>query len=222
MASGGEFKYEKLRTIFEDIAILEKEAITMVERSKLLENLSSENLKAAALKMELRSGCERFFQKIEEKHTPVQIISSSWCGELIRFVFSSSCPEINVHSNELPYDEVSVTTGYIERKVESALDKLKLFREEIGKISETKHMAVFIGSKMPDLLCLLEADIGILISPSPRLTGMAKHFGVSLVPLLTVLFKKDWPESLRQRKQKSDVIYTVSSWTEIQVFFMGR
>ncbi|GMN69737.1 hypothetical protein TIFTF001_038784 [Ficus carica] len=186
MASGGEYKYEKLRTIFEDIAILEKEAITRVERSRLLRNLSSENLKAAALKMELRS-------------------------------------EKNVHSNELAFDEVSVTTGDIERQVESALDKLELFREEIRKITKGNHTTVFIGSNMLDLLCLVEADIGLVISPSPILTGMAKHFGVSLLPLITDSVKrKRQLKGLQLWEKKPGVIYTVSCWAEIQAFILGR
>ena len=78
---------------------------------------------------------------------------------------------------------------------------------------------------MEDLLCLLKADIGIVISPSANLKRLGGLFGVSFVPLFSGLVKKQrevieggpgcpW-------KGLSGTLYTVSSWAEIHAFILG-
>nr|GMD35062.1 bifunctional TH2 protein, mitochondrial isoform X1 [Ipomoea batatas] len=69
---------------------------------------------------------------------------------------------LKVHANELKY---SGCTGEIVRKVESLIDKVQVF----GKIIESygkgkKLLSVYIGDSFKNLLCLLEADIGIVLS----------------------------------------------------------
>lgn len=58
----------------------------------------------------------------------------------------------------------SVSTGELIRKVESPMDKVRAFKDILKTSGETgKHLSVYIGDSVGDLLCLLEADVGIVI-----------------------------------------------------------
>ena len=80
---------------------------------------------------------------------------------------------------------------------------------------------------MDDLLCLLEADIGIVNgtdSYCSNLHRLCRHFGVELVPLSYGVVKRQ--RELAQDcslnwKPLSGRIYYVDSWTEIEAFILG-
>ena len=129
-----------------------------------------------------------------------------------------------MHSNELAYDEF-ITTGEIIKKVESPIEKLQAFNDITkarSKIGE--HFTVYIGGSMGDLLCLLKADVGIVIGSSSSLQRVGDQFGVSFVPLFSGLVKKQ-KELIEGRssnwKGPSGILYTVSSWAEIHAFIWG-
>ncbi|PON44379.1 hypothetical protein PanWU01x14_267680 [Parasponia andersonii] len=72
---------------------------------------------------------------------------------------------------------------------------------------------------MGDILCLVEADIGIVFGSSDTLRKLGKHFGVSLVPLLQGMVNNQ--TGLGEWEPVSGTLYTVSSWAEIQAFILG-
>lgn len=77
---------------------------------------------------------------------------------------------------------------------------------------------------MGDLLCLLEADIGIVIGSSSSLRQVGTQFGVSFVPLFPGLIekqKKYIEKGSSSWKGLSGILYTVSSWAEIHAFILG-
>lgn len=83
---------------------------------------------------------------------------------------------------------------------------------------------MYIGDSVGDLLCLLEADVGIVIGSSASLRRLGTHFGVSFVPLFPALIDKQKQvkdESMSEWKGRSGVLYTVESWTEIRAFVLG-
>lgn len=92
------------------------------------------------------------------------------------------------------------------------------------KERDQKNLTIYIGDSIGDLLCLLEADIGIVIGSSSSLRRLGSHFGVSFVPLYDGLVKKQ-----RELVEGSNVnwngltgvVYTVSSWDEIYSFVIG-
>ncbi|KAG1361455.1 putative Bifunctional TH2 protein, mitochondrial [Cocos nucifera] len=141
------------------------------------------------------------------------------------FICSVGClNDLNIHSNEFNYQE-SISTGEIVRKMESPMDKVEAFKSILSnRGSNEKHLSVYIGDSVGDLLCLLEADVGIVIGSSTSLRRIGKQFGVSFVPLLAGLVNKQ-----RQLNEKdssiwkglSGVLYTASSWSEIQAFILG-
>lgn len=141
-----------------------------------------------------------------------------------KFYCTGDLNVLNVHSNELVYEE-SVTTGEIVKKMESPTEKLQAFNDIlIDRKSEGKHLTVYIGGSVGDLLCLLEADIGIVIGSSSSLRRLGDHFGVSFVPLFSGLVKRqrELAEDCSSNwKPMSGILYTVSSWAEIQAFILG-
>ncbi len=132
--------------------------------------------------------------------------------------------ELNIHANEFTFKE-SISTGEIVKKVESPLDKLQAFKNISNDCSnDRKNLTVYIGDSVGDLLCLLEADIGIVIGSSSSLRRVGNQFGVSFVPLFPGLVKKQ-KEYVDGRfsswKGLSGTLYTVSSWAEIHAFIFG-
>lgn len=135
---------------------------------------------------------------------------------------------MEVHANEFTFEE-SISTGEIERKVESPINKAQQFKSILqNRKDENKKksfLSVYIGDSVGDLLCLLEADIGIVVSSSSSLRRVGSHFGVSFVPLFSGIVQKQKQhteeESSSTWKGLSGTLYTVSSWAEIHSFALG-
>lgn len=106
------------------------------------------------------------------------------------------------------------------------IEKLQTFNDicKNSNNSKGRNLSVYIGGSVEDLLCLLTADIGVVISPSANLLDLGGLFGFSFVPLFSGLVKKQrelieggcpcW-------KGLSGTLYTVSSWAEIHAFILG-
>ncbi|GMY06205.1 bifunctional TH2 protein, mitochondrial-like [Fagus crenata] len=226
--TGEKFDYEGLHKALEQVAEFEKRANRRVVESGVLKGLYLEDIKRAGQRLILQDGCTGFFQKIlknDTLDTDVHVLSYCWCGDLIRSAFSSGDrDELKVHSNELTYKEF-VTTGDIVKKVESPMEKLQGFNDILNNCnSKGKQLTVYIGGAVGDLLCLLQADVGIVIGYSPSLRRLGYHFGVSFVPLFSGLVKKQREvveDGSCNWKGLSGILYTVSSWAEIHAFILG-
>ncbi|PON74680.1 heme oxygenase [Parasponia andersonii] len=229
-----EFDYESLCAVLEQVEMIEKWANANVEASGAFKDLSLEGIQEAGQNLVLHNGCREFFEKVMTKKDlsiDVHVITNCWSGNLIRSAFSSDLQALNIQSNELVYNEESVTTGEIVKKVESPFDKLQAFRDVVeGHKSSssscsrdqghTKHLKVCIGGSSVDLLCLVEADIGIVFgSKSETLRKLGNHCGVKFVPLLHGVVKNQ--RGVAKWKPKSGFLYTVDSWAEIQAFILG-
>lgn len=120
---------------------------------------------------------------------------------------------------------MSFCTGEIVRKMETPVDKVQAFNDILNNSeNDKKKLTVYIGDSVGDLLCLLEADIGIVVGCSSSLRKIGSQFGVSFVPLFPELVKKQKgycePHSSNW-KSRSGILYTVSSWAEIHAFILG-
>lgn len=105
------------------------------------------------------------------------------------------------------------------------MEKLQVF-DEIVKNSHSsgKRLTIYIGGSVGDLLCLIEADIGIVIGSSSSLRRLGGCFGISFVPLFSGLVEKQREISegrFSGWKGRSGILYTVSSWAEIHAFILG-
>ncbi|KAK9062798.1 hypothetical protein SSX86_019988 [Deinandra increscens subsp. villosa] len=224
-----EFDYEGLKTALEQLSEFERRANMRVIESNVLKGLNVEDIKRAGERLILHDGCMGFFQSItsnQNLNVNVNILSYCWCADLIRSAFSSGgIHTMHVHANEFEYEN-SLSTGEIIKKVESPIDKLQALTDILKNSDQTDktNLTIYIGDSVGDLLCLLEADIGIVIGSSSSLRRIASHFGVSFVPLLPALIKKQKEHvegSIFSWKGLSGVLYTVSSWAEIHSFIIG-
>ncbi|KAJ0781410.1 putative aminopyrimidine aminohydrolase [Helianthus annuus] len=220
------FNYEGLKTALEQLSGFERRANMRVIESNVLKGLNLEDIKRAGERLILHDGCMHFFHTItnnQSLNVNVHVLSYCWCADLIRSTFSSGgLPTMQVHANEFKYEN-SLSTGEIIKKVESPIDKLQAFTD-ILKNSDKTNLTIYIGDSVGDLLCLLEADIGIVIGSSSSLRRIASHYGVSFVPLLPALVKKqrEYLEGgVFSWKGLSGVLYTVSSWAEVHSFIIG-
>ncbi|KAI3724249.1 hypothetical protein L2E82_36020 [Cichorium intybus] len=223
------FDYSGLKKALEQLVEFERRANMRVIESEVLKGLNLEDIKRAGERLILHDGCMGFFQNIiknENLNVNVHVLSYCWCADLIRSAFSSGgLNTIHVHANEFEY-EGTQSTGTIIKKVESPIDKLQAFTDILKNCRETdtKPLTIYIGDSVGDLLCLLEADIGIVIGSSSSLRRIGAHFGVSFVPLFPALVKKQ-KEYIEGNsfswKGLSGILYTVSSWAEVHSFIIG-
>ncbi|KAL9423207.1 hypothetical protein AB3S75_035321 [Citrus x aurantiifolia] len=221
------FNYETLHKALEQLSHFEKRANSRVIESGVLKGINLEDIKKAGERLSLQDGCTTFFQKVvknENLNANVHVLSYCWCGDLIRASFSSGLNALNVHANEFSFKE-SISTGEIIEKVESPIDKVQAFNNTLEKYgTDRKNLSVYIGDSVGDLLCLLEADIGIVIGSSSSLRRVGSQFGVTFIPLYPGLVKKqkEYTEgSSSNWKEKSGILYTVSSWAEVHAFILG-
>ncbi|CAO2164815.1 unnamed protein product [Urochloa humidicola] len=222
--------YDQLYKGLEVLAEFEKLANSRVVDSGVLRGMSLEDIRKAGERLILQDGCKNFFQKIrrtrESLNLDIHILSYCWCAELIRSAFSSvGCLDgVNIHSNEFAF-EGSVSTGQIDRKMQSPLDKVEKFKSiKSGTDSTAPLLSVYIGDSVGDLLCLLEADIGIVVGSRTSLRRVGRQFGVSFVPLFPGLVEKQrqlTEQDASGFKARSGVLYTVSSWSEVHAFILG-
>ncbi|XP_074307866.1 bifunctional TH2 protein, mitochondrial [Silene latifolia] len=225
---GGDFRYEDLLKALELLSEFEKKANARVIESEVLKGVNLEDIKKAGERIILQDGCISFFQKVVQSDNldvNVHVLSYCWCGDLIRSAFSSGgLHALNIHANEFNYEE-SISTGEIVKKIESPIDKLREFDEVLMKdSSDKKNVTVYIGDSVGDLLCLLKADIGIVVGSSTSLRKIGSHFGVSFVPMFEGLVNKQKEctegNSINWKTQPG-VLYTASSWAEIHAFILG-
>lgn len=217
------FDYKSLHKALEQVSKFEKDANVKVTESGVLKGLNIEDIKKAGEHLILQDGCTNFFQSIlrtEKLSVDIHVLSYCWCADLIRSSFSSGGLDVlKIHANEFKYEN-TLSTGEIVKKVESPLDKVEAFNkilQESGKDGRT--LTVYIGDSLGDLLCLVKADIGIVIGSSGSLRSVGEHFGISFVPLFPGLVEKQRESS--PWKGLSGILYTVSSWAEIHAFFLG-
>ncbi|ONK81307.1 uncharacterized protein A4U43_C01F27650 [Asparagus officinalis] len=75
--------------------------------------------------------------------------------------YSSKSFEAEAVQIEELLDKLSVPlTGEIDIKMQSPLDKVEVFTNALNQNSGDKHLSVYIGDLVGDLLCLLKADVG--------------------------------------------------------------
>ncbi|KAL5096010.1 hypothetical protein RYX36_000337 [Vicia faba] len=222
------FDYKGLSTALEQLSKFENSANNRVIESRVLKGINIEDIKRAGERLILQDGCTGFFKKVlknENLNSNVHVLSYCWCGDLIRSAFSTAdLNEMDVHANEFCY-EGSVSTGDIVKKVESPIDKVQGFRNILKSCNnDKKKLSIYIGDSVGDLLCLLEADVGIVVGSSSSLRRIGTQFGVSFVPLFSGLVKKQKEHnegSSYNWKGLSGILYTVSSWAEVHAFILG-
>lgn len=89
--------------------------------------------------------------------------------------------------------------------------------------TEGDNFTIYIGRRAGDLLCLLEANIGIIIDKD-SLGPLCNHFAIQLKPLHASVVENQNRLSLGLPhcwKPLSAILYFVDSWAEIEAFILG-
>lgn len=89
--------------------------------------------------------------------------------------------------------------------------------------TEGDKFTIYIGRRAGDLLCLLEANIGIIIDKE-SLGPLCDHFAIQLKPLHSSVVENQNQLSLDLPdcwKPLSGILYYVDSWAEIEAFILG-
>ncbi|KAI3971239.1 hypothetical protein MKW92_026842 [Papaver armeniacum] len=222
------FNYHGLHSALVELSSCEEQAVSRIFDSGVLKGISLEDIKQAGKCMILKNGCMNFFKKVNKLDASVNIMSC-WSDELTRSALSGGLDKLEVDGNAFDYAD-GIFTGEVTRQAhQSVTAKLKYF-EDMEQENEDEHgldaLTVFIGTSVGDLLCLLEADIGIVIGSNRRLIEVGNHFGVRFVPLYAGVVEKQKKHSNSGNSTVwtgglSGILYTVSSWTEIHAFILG-
>ena len=139
------------------------------------------------------------------KHT-ISVISVNWSAEFIRGVLSGSyrlwCHQqgftptgslsvvdtISIYSNDLLIShETHLTTGNfsrrypapVDRGIWTAEDKLDVMTELLNNTPQhTNAVTIYMGDSPLDLLCLLKADMGIIVGRGKELVETCNRLGL--------------------------------------------
>ncbi|KAL3685265.1 hypothetical protein R1sor_003287 [Riccia sorocarpa] len=215
-----EFNPHGLRQFLEEVSDFEGEANARVVQSEFLAGLSVESVKQAGSRIPFYRGCEELLTAVSklEQSVDFHILSVCWSRTLIQSSFSSKGLEFaNIHSNELQFSDSDLSDGGVDRRIESALDKERVFEKisSQGKQRNADSLSIYIGDSVTDLLCLLKADIGIVIGKSSSLDRVAAAFGIKMLPLYSGLLQREQQRS----SSKGDTLWSKfeGTFTNFQV-----
>jgi len=156
-------------------------SLERVERYGLLGGLSRDDLRfTGSTSVKLQEGVEDFLVKTSQRGIPIHICSANWSKDLIigalqHLTDGKAVKLANVASSDLEFDERGsmLSTGKIRRNIVTADDKKK-YLEDIRKTTKSEGRIVYIGDGQPDVLAMLNADVGIIVGDGSSLRKTAE------------------------------------------------
>ncbi|KAG9307763.1 hypothetical protein G9A89_023328 [Geosiphon pyriformis] len=194
---------------------VEEKSIKRIEKYNCLSGVHVAQLIQQGSKIKKRPGTAEVLKRFLAKNSPgsLYVISANWSRDLILGCLQE-VDGINrnvIMSNDLIFVE-SFSTGKLERKVLSALDKLEIFKSLTvppGKLS------VYVGDSENDLPCILAADIGIIMGNNVSLMRTCKKYGIEIIDGLSgkqLIQVSEDKNALGSSKK----LYRVQDWLEIK------
>ena len=179
-------------------------------------------LKLAAKEVKLFSGVLSFIEKLKTQTTAsFRILSLSYFDELVYASLDGLVPKEDIFTGRPPVLN-GATRGLMKSDLTNGFDKrnfLRLWRNA----NKSEGKVIFVGDDITDLLALLEADIGFILKGNERTVQIAKHFGVTVLPISRLLHTQLTLENSEETEEcgKKKVLYLVDSWSEIEEFVFG-
>ncbi|KAI3879262.1 hypothetical protein MKX03_013459 [Papaver bracteatum] len=213
---------------FEKLSSPEGQAFSRIFDSGVLKGISLEGIKQAGKCMKLHNGCLNFFEKVNNLDVSVTVMSC-WSGDLARSALSGGLDMLKVDGNEFSYADGIFTGEVTSQAHQSVIAKVEYFEDMVAKYAQ-EHVriprSVYIGDSVSDLLCLLTADIGIVIGSNKSLIEVGNHYGITFLPLCAGVVKEqkkrlDTDDPVVWKGCWCGTLYTVTSWIEIQAFILG-
>lgn len=206
----------RLRQFLMEVHDFDSQSTKKVEESKLLAGITNEGIADIAKEVDLKPGC---LDVLEQFNLTLHVISFNWSKDLIKNVLGK-LKNLSITGNTFPQIN-NKSTGIIDKKVSSSLDKEKAFQHLLKAINPQSGLSVFIGDSIGDLLALLQADIGIVVGASSTMKRVCKAFGVRLTPL-NELYNHCESVSNLETSNTKHVLYTTNSWQEIGELLLGK
>lgn len=149
----------------------EMASVSAIEQSGLFRGLRLSEFAAMAPQVTLRPGFVEYVRGLPPQ-TPKYVLSVGWCLLLIRAVLQRHNLEMEVVANELEVKD-GVTTGlFVRPGVRTGYDKEQI----LMRLRRTHGQEVlYVGDSGSDVLAILAADVGVLISGGRGRAVLARY-----------------------------------------------
>ncbi|KAL3672052.1 hypothetical protein V7S43_002716 [Phytophthora oleae] len=223
--SSRNFDSAGLHEFLEGYALVDLRSHYRVVASRVLQGIPHQELAKAARNVEIRPNVVETLQLADDW----KIISANWSTEVVRTVMLQAgvaTETTHIISNELKVDEQGMTTGEIDVKVQSAVDKAKWIKKLRAK--DTESTIVYVGDSATDLLALLAADVGIWVAPDTATTSatllqkLVDNYGVDTHPLFGYTSLRDCVAKASDAANERPVLFTMTEWARLKAVAEGH
>ncbi|ETI50281.1 hypothetical protein F443_06135 [Phytophthora nicotianae P1569] len=205
-----------LHEFLEGYAAVDLRSVQRVVECRALEGIRHQDLVKVASSVQVRSNYAETLALADDW----KIISVNWNKKLVESVITQAGvvhEPTQIIANDMKADQQGVTTGEINVKVQSPMDKARWIDNVRSMYAATKPTVVYVGDSATDLLALLAADVGIWIAAANTAASSAKllhqlveNYGIDLHPLMNC-------GSVGGRIHNDrPVLYTVTDWAQVQ------
>eukprot|EP00794_Sanderia_malayensis_P008805 gene8805-9746_t len=198
-----------LQLFLNDIAEFNVDATRDVDESELIVGADHTGLEWAAKQVLLYPGC---LDLLKSTVTHVRVVSVNWSTEFIGYSLDNVIPANQIFANHL-LNKNGVSDGIVGKEMISSYDKLKVMQSLLKK-DEFDGVHIFVGDSITDLLCLIHADLGIIIGDSASLLKTASSFGVKILPM-SALLNGNSNLVIEENCNQTPTLFKANSWHEI-------
>lgn len=183
---------EEERKFLEGLRAVERASVERVEEAGVFRGLDRGVLVRDAAKIGgmMKEGWREVVTGVVRSGGRAAVVSVNWSRAWIRECMVGVEVEVRVFANEFVVGgEDGRMSGRLDRwfggedgGIWTAGDKVKVMRDFIGggeqKEEEEKALVVYVGDSVTDLLCLLEADVGVVFGR--KLDDVCERLGVPI------------------------------------------
>ncbi|CEG38698.1 HAD-like domain [Plasmopara halstedii] len=215
-----EFDDAGLREFLEGYAAVDLRSMQRVVEDRALKGIRLDDLIKASTEVRIRPDCIETLASIDKWI----VISVNWSRKLVETVMDESGVTFDttqIIANELEMNAESVTTGIINVKVQSSMDKERFVNHARMMQKDTQSILVYVGDSVTDLLALIAADLGIWMvsdastSSTKLLDQLVKFYRIHVHPLIKF---NSFRECIAKASDDRPVLFTVSSWAQLKSF----
>ncbi|KAG4107514.1 hypothetical protein H8356DRAFT_974936 [Neocallimastix lanati (nom. inval.)] len=209
-------KNPSLEDYCEFCRVNEMDSIENIIESKCYDEITKDSLfNIGKTEVKFHNEVPEFLSKLIEEKIPVNIISANFSNDIIKGALSNikNSEEINIYSNDLEFNENNISNGNIITNYIVASDKLKLFNNLSKDINNNE--TIYIGDGLTDILCMLNATVGIVFSPGKSFIQDCKEFNILLKPLSTWTEEDLKLEDEDENEERTKLLFFTLNWNDI-------
>jgi 2-hydroxy-3-keto-5-methylthiopentenyl-1-phosphate phosphatase len=203
------YNYDALLKFLASFAEIELASVERVVSGNFLAGIKREKLRRTGKYIKKQEEVDIILAQMRQTGVQINIVSANWSRELMIGVVDDLYD--NIVSSDLEFDADGVSTGQINLRILSPLDKLKYYqylKSDTGK-------NLYIGDSVSDLLAILAADVGVLFGRGQSVMRVISHFNLPFREL------NDEDRFSRIRFDVNNTILMVHSWRQLNAFLRG-